>query len=194
MAFDASSALAYEYLVNQINLNMSNKRQADFTEKDFRLALGRFTTGVAIVTTTDPANNMPMGLTVSSFNSVSLEPPLILWCLRLASQNLQVFKNASHYNIHILANDQIDLAMQFSTAKVPDRFEGVDWELSETGVPLLSSKYCSAIFECATEQQHPAGDHLIMVGYVERCEHTNKLPLVFHAGTFDLTPTSRFAK
>lgn len=174
---------------------MSNKkRQADFTEKDFRLALGRFTTGVAIVTTTNPETKKPMGLTVSSFNSVSLNPPLILWCLRLASQNLEIFKNASHYNIHILANNQIDLAMQFSTAKVPDRFEGIDWEFSETDTPLLSPEYCSAIFECATEQHHPAGDHLIMVGYVERCLHTNKLPLVFHAGTFDLTPTSRLAK
>ncbi|MDO5667500.1 MAG: flavin reductase family protein [Alcaligenaceae bacterium] len=173
---------------------MSNKRQADFTEKDFRLALGRFTTGVAIVTTTDPATNMPMGLTVSSFNSVSLDPPLVLWCLRLASQNLQIFQQAEHYNIHILANDQIDLAMQFSTTKVPERFNGVEWQFNDTGAPLLSSNYCSAIFECANEQQHVAGDHLIMVGYVERCEHTNKLPLVFHAGTFDLTPTSRFGK
>ena len=173
---------------------MSTKRTADFTDKDFRLALGRFATGVAIVTTTNPDTGKPVGLTVSSFNSVSLEPPLVLWCLRLASYNLPVFKNARHYNIHILANDQIDLAMQFSTAKVPDRFADIDWEMSETNTPLLSAKYCAAIFECASEQQHPAGDHLIMVGYVERCEHTNKLPLVFHAGTFDLTPSSRFAK
>ena len=173
---------------------MSIKRQADFSEQDFRLALGRFATGVAIVTTTDPNNNTPMGLTVSSFNSVSLDPPMVLWCLRLASKNLELFKNSKHYTIHILANDQIDLAMQFSTAKVPNRFEGIDWEISETGTPLLSSEYCSAVFECANEQQHLAGDHLIMVGYVERCQHTNKLPLVFHAGTFDLTPTSRFSK
>lgn len=174
---------------------MSNKkRQADFTEDEFRLALGRFTTGVTIVTTTDPETKTPIGLTVSSFNSVSLNPPLVLWSLRLASHNLELFKNASHYNIHILANDQIDLAMQFSTAKTPDRFGGIDWEFSDNGAPLLSSNYCSAIFECANEQQHIAGDHLIMVGYVERCQHTNKLPLVFHAGTFDLTPTSRFGK
>ncbi|NLJ51830.1 MAG: flavin reductase family protein [Alcaligenaceae bacterium] len=173
---------------------MSNKHQTNFTEKDFRQALGRFATGVAIVTATDLTTGKPVGLTVSSFNSVSLDPPLVLWCLRLASQNLDLFKNTSHYNIHILANDQIDLAMQFSTAKVPDRFEGIDWELNKAGTPLLSTKYCSAIFECANEQQHPAGDHLIMVGYVENCQHTNKLPLVFHAGTFDLTPTSRFAK
>lgn len=173
---------------------MSIKRQADFSEQDFRLALGRFATGVAIVTTTDPETNTPMGLTVSSFNSVSLDPPMVLWCLRLASKNLELFKNSTHYNIHILSNDQIDLAMQFSTAKVPDRFEGIDWRFGESSAPLLSSEYCSAVFECANEQQHSAGDHLIMVGYVEHCEHTNKLPLVFHAGTFDLTPTSRFAK
>lgn len=173
---------------------MSIKRQADFSEQDFRLALGRFATGVAIVTTTDPESNTPVGLTVSSFNSVSLNPPMVLWCLRLVSKNLELFKNSQHYNIHILANDQIDLAMQFSTAKVPNRFEGIDWEFSETGTPLLSSEYCSAVFKCANEQHHVAGDHLIMVGYVERCQHTNKLPLVFHAGTFDLTPTSRFAK
>lgn len=173
---------------------MPNKRQANFSQQDFRLALGRFATGVAIVTATDSETNKPMGLTVSSFNSVSLDPPLVLWCLRLASQNLEQFKNSSHYSIHILANDQIDLAMQFSTAKVPDRFEGIDWSFSETGAPLLSPEYCSAVFECANEQHHLAGDHLIMVGSVERCQHTNKLPLVFHAGTFDLTPTSRFAK
>lgn len=173
---------------------MSIKRQANFSEKDLRLALGRFATGVTIITTTDPVAQKPLGLTVSSFNSVSLDPPLVLWSLRLASQNLEVFKQCSHYNIHVLANDQIDLAMQFSTAKTPDRFAGIEWTYNETGVPILSPNYCSAIFECANEQQHIAGDHQIMVGYVERCQHTNKLPLVFHAGTFDLTPTSRFAK
>lgn len=173
---------------------MSNKPQIDFSEKDFRQALGRFATGVAIVTVTDPESNTPVGLTVSSFNSVSLDPPLVLWCLRLASKNLELFKKCSHYNIHILANDQIDLAMQFSTAKIPNRFDGINWKFNENGAPLLSSEYCSAFFECANEQQHEAGDHMIMIAHVKDCKHTNKLPLVFHAGTFDLTPTSRFAK
>lgn len=161
----------------------------NFCETAFRNALGSFATGVTIVTTTDPNTNEPLGLTVNSFNSVSMEPPLILWCLRLTSANLEAFKRCSYYNIHVLAHDQQDLANTFARVKSPDRFEGIQWRMSSKGAPLLDSSYCTAWFECSHDQQLIVGDHLMLIGRVERCLHNDdQQPLIFHRGRFDLTP------
>jgi len=163
----------------------------DFDSRDFRSALGRFATGVTIVTATHPQEGHPIGLTVSSFNSVSLNPPLILWSLIKSSSNREAFEQIQRYNIHILNAEQLALARQFSTGSPQDRFHDVLWTPGTTSeqVPKLDDRYCSAWFECYNRNHYHEGDHMILIGEVERCHHIDSLPLVYHAGSFDLTPT-----
>lgn len=153
--------------------------------KAFRAALGRFATGVTLVTTRG-ADGRPIGLTVSSFNSVSLAPPLVLWSLSLGSSSQPYFDVATDYAINVLAADQIDLARLFSTRPLAERFDGVDWAPGVAGAPVIAG--CAAVFECRANARYLAGDHTIHVGDVLRCEHREVPPLVFHAGGFDLTP------
>ena len=147
----------------------------------FRNALGRFATGVAIVTALD-ADGHPVGLTVNSFSAVSLEPPLVLWCLDNRSHNLAAFSRASHHAINILAADQEELSNRFATWPA-DRFAGLDWHPGVGGAPVLPS--CCAVFEVANETAHAAGDHTIFIGRVERfAEQARPAPLLFHAGRY----------
>ena len=158
-----------------------------FGPTEFRRALGCFPTGVTIITTRG-LEGEPLGMTVSSFNSVSLSPPLVLWSLALSSSSRAAVEAASHYAIHILAADQAGIARQFAMpGRGADRFAGVPWRPNEHGVPILQGDY-AARFECVGRSQYVAGDHIILVGEVEHCEHTAALPLVFHAGGFHLTP------
>ena len=149
--------------------------------QDLRAALGRFATGVTIVTTR-AVDGSPVGLTVNSFNSVSLQPALVLWSLALRSNTLPVFRQAQHFAIHVLAASQRDLALRFATPGI-DRWAGVEHQPSPTGVPLLAGGV--ARFECRQHSQHTEGDHLIFVGAVERCEHrADARPLLYHGGRF----------
>lgn len=153
--------------------------QPAFTERDFRNALGQFATGVTVVTTLD-AQGHPVGMTVSSFNSVSLDPALVLWSLAKSSGCFPVFAQAQHYAIHVLASHHKELAMQFARRGV-DRFAGVAWEPNVQGVPLLAGAL--ATFECRARSQYAEGDHLIMVGEVLRCHHASQpAPLLYHRG------------
>jgi flavin reductase (DIM6/NTAB) family NADH-FMN oxidoreductase RutF len=157
----------------------------DFDSSAFRAALGRFATGVAIVTTLDD-KRQPVGLTVSSFNSVSLQPPLILWSLSLGSSSFAALDKCTSYTVNVLAAEQLDLARNFSTRKGADRFTGVPWRPGSNGSPIITGS--TAWFECYNRSKYHEGDHCIFVGEVERCGHTLAMPLVFHAGDFDLTP------
>ena len=153
--------------------------QPAFSERDFRNTLGQFATGVTVVTARSP-EGQPVGMTVSSFNSVSLHPPLVLWSLGNKVGSYPVFAQASHYNIHVLGAHQKDLALQFAQHGI-DRFAGVAWQPNAHGVPLLSD--CLASFECTAHSQHSAGDHLILIGHVLACQHTAGVaPLLYHAG------------
>lgn len=153
--------------------------QPAFTERDFRNALGQFATGVTVVTAVD-AQGHPTGMTVSSFNSVSLSPALVLWSLSHSAGLFPVFAQAKHYAIHVLASDQKDLALQFAQRGI-DRFAGVDWAPNAQGVPLLSDAL--ATFECRARSQYPEGDHLILVGEVLACRHASDTdPLLYHGG------------
>ena len=163
-------------------------RVADFDEKTFRNALGCFATGVAIVTTTHPETQQPLGLTISSFNSLSMNPPLVLWSLQNCSSLLDVYKHVPRYNIHILSATQLTLAVQFSQGNHTERFANIDYTLNQYGIPVLAQECTAAYFECYNKQQYLEGDHHIMIGQVEHCAHSARMPLVFHAGTFDLTP------
>ncbi|MFW8567158.1 flavin reductase family protein [Orrella sp. 11846] len=159
------------------------------TEQAFRKALGRFPTGVTIVTAQTPGQP-PVGLTVSSFNSVSLEPPLILWSLSCRSSSSCVFTESEHYVIHVLSSEQFDLAKRFSQGTQSSRFEGLPVTQTPSGVLRLDLEF-AAWFECRNVQHLQQGDHLLFLGEVQHCAHSDELPLIYHAGGYDLTPAGQ---
>ncbi len=156
-----------------------NQPQTD--TRALRNALGRFATGIAIVTAIDPGGH-PIGLTVNSFSAVSLQPALVLWCLDNGSHNLEAFRKASHHAINILSATQQDLSNRFATWPA-DRFVGLPWQAGAGGAPVFPD--CCASFEVANETAHAGGDHTIFVGRVEKYSEAAELaPLLFHAGQY----------
>ncbi|HEY0064672.1 MAG TPA: flavin reductase family protein [Telluria sp.] len=168
-------------------MNTRSPRAAarDFDEAQFRQALSQFATGVTVITTR-LADGSFRGLTASSFNSVSLDPPLVLWSLGNVANSLPVFSGNSHYVINVLGAEQAALAKRFSR-RTENPFEGVDYELSRTGQPIL--KGVSAWFECHNRSRYPEGDHVIFVGEVEDCAVHPQASLIFHSGQFGSTQT-----
>jgi flavin reductase (DIM6/NTAB) family NADH-FMN oxidoreductase RutF len=152
----------------------------EFDTHHFRSALSQFATGVTVITTRLPDGRF-FGLTASSFNSVSLDPPLVLWSLAQGASSMPVFTGNSYYVINVLAGDQAALAERFAM-RIDNRFEGVEFHLSHTGLPIL--KGGAAWFECHNRSRYPEGDHVIFVGEVERCDALPKPALVFHGGKF----------
>ena len=146
----------------------------------FRLALGRFVTGITVITTL-AKDGRPVGLTVNSFNSVSLDPPLVLWSIDRRGSFYDAFAGCARFAVNVLCADQRDLSRRF--AGIPDeRFEGVDIEPGQGGIPLL--KGCIAWFECRTRHRYDGGDHLILVGEVDRFEHHPGQELLYFAGQY----------
>jgi flavin reductase (DIM6/NTAB) family NADH-FMN oxidoreductase RutF len=140
-----------------------------------------FATGVTIVTARS-ASGERVGLTANSFNSVSLDPPLVLWSLGRAAASMAAFSNGMHYAINVLAADQQALAEQFA-AKGNDRWAGVAFTEGISGAPLLVGAV--ATFECFNRSQYTEGDHVIFVGEVERCaRRASASPLLYHGGKF----------
>lgn len=154
--------------------------QQNFDPKAFRQALGSFATGVTIITTRS-GDGEPVGLTVSSFNSVSLEPPLVLWSLAKSSLSLDIFENAEHWAVHVLSTEQADLSSRFAM-QGEDKFAGLELEDGVGNTPLLQS--CSARFQCKKAFQYEGGDHLIFVGEVVEFDRSETAPLVFHGGQY----------
>ncbi|MBI1891606.1 MAG: flavin reductase family protein [Burkholderiales bacterium] len=148
--------------------------------RHFRDALSQFATGVTIITTR-LADGTFIGLTATSFNSVSLDPPLVLWSLADTARSLPIFTANSHYVINVLAGDQVALAERFAT-RMDNRFEGIPVDLSATGLPIL--KGVAAWFECRNRSRYPEGDHVIFVGEVEHCDVQAQSALVFHNGRY----------
>ena len=163
---------------------------ADFDEHYFRSVLGRFPTGVTAITT-ETADKTPVGLTISSFHSLSLEPPLILWTLTKAASSVAHFRNASRYVVHILSAEQKGLAMRFARGPQPERFKDLPLTRAPGGTLMLDDSRSAAWLECFNVTQHEAGDHYIFIGQVERCHYQPVAPLVYHTGAFDLTPRAR---
>jgi flavin reductase (DIM6/NTAB) family NADH-FMN oxidoreductase RutF len=153
---------------------------AGFDTDYFRAALSQFATGITIVITRSPEGKL-QGLTVNSFNSVSLEPPLVLWSLSTRARCMVAFSAASHYIINVLAANQLELALRFSQ-NVADRFEDLDYDASPAGLPILRG--VAAWFECRNRSRYLEGDHVIFVGEVERCHVNPTQPLGFHGGKF----------
>lgn len=157
---------------------MSDDR--DDRARRFRSALGAFATGVTIVTTRDE-EGCDVGLTANSFNSVSLDPPMVLWSLAKSARSLPAFLEASHFAVHVLAADQEELSLRFAT-RGSEKFAGLDLERGPSQVPLLRG--CSARFQCRTAFRHEGGDHVIFVGAVESFDRSDRPPLVFHGGRY----------
>ncbi len=155
--------------------------QPNFSRQEFRTALGMFATGVTIVTART-ADGQLLGLTANSFNSVSLEPPLVLWSLSRSAASMAALSAGSHYAVNILAADQKELAERFAS-KREDRWSDVAFTDGVCGAPRLAG--AAATFECFNRSRYEEGDHVIFVGEVERCEHRAGVsPLLFHGGKF----------
>ena len=149
-------------------------------QREFRAALGHFATGITVVTTRSKSGEL-LGMTANSFNSVSLDPPLIIWSLGRRSRSLAAFENATRYAVNVLAHDQVDLARRFSRPHA-DRFAGVPYQLGDAAAPLIDG--CVAWLECRNHSRHPVGDHMLFVGEVETCACRPLPPLVWHDGRY----------
>lgn len=146
-----------------------------------RNALGCYATGVAVVTALADGDT-PVGLTVNSFTSVSLDPPLVLWSLSRRSPSRTAFEQASHFAVNVLTAEQQALSNRFATPR-PDKFAGVEWQRGHGGAPLLAD--CLAWFQCRRHLCHDGGDHIILLGRVEAFDHEpERDPLVFLTGRY----------
>ena len=167
-----------------MNTRSPRATERGFDSAHFRQALSQFATGVTVITTRLGDGSF-LGLTASSFNSVSLDPPLVLWSLGAGANSMPVFSGNSHYVINVLSAGQQDLALRFSRRTETNPFEGIDYELSRTGLPIL--KGVAAWFECHNRSRYPEGDHVIFVGEVEDCNVQPQAGLLFHGGRFGST-------
>jgi 3-hydroxy-9,10-secoandrosta-1,3,5(10)-triene-9,17-dione monooxygenase reductase component len=147
---------------------------------EFRAALGSFATGVTIVTT-KAADGSDVGMTANSFNSVSLDPPMVLWSIGKSALSQPAFAAANYFAVHILASDQEDLSNRFAR-RGEDKFQAIDLERGPGEIPLLPG--CAARFKCRTAYRYEGGDHDIIVGEVIEFDHFEKKPLLFHRGKY----------
>jgi 3-hydroxy-9,10-secoandrosta-1,3,5(10)-triene-9,17-dione monooxygenase reductase component len=154
--------------------------QASFDPQAFRAALGTFTTGVTIITTR-AADGSPVGITANSFNSVSLDPPLVLWSLAKTAKSLAVFEEGLHWNVHVLSAEQESLSGRFASPGA-DKFASLNLDLGISPAPLLPQ--CTARFQCRTAFRYDGGDHVIFVGEVLAYDRSELPPLVYQAGQY----------
>lgn len=153
-----------------------------FDPQAFRAALGTFTTGVTIITT-QTEEGAPVGITANSFNSVSLNPPLVLWSLSKQARSLPVFSSGKHWNVHVLSTEQETLSGRFAT-QGEDKFAEIELDNGVSAAPLLQN--CTARFQCRTAFQYEGGDHVIFVGEVLAFDHSDRAPLAFQSGQYAL--------
>jgi len=154
---------------------------APFTSQELRQGFASFATGVTVITCLDE-NNGHHGITISSFNTVSLEPPLILWNLKKHSRLMPWVELGKKHLIHVLERSQENLAMHFATVK-QDQFIGVEYKLAESG--LTQIEHCVAYYECETISVHTGGDHnIILAKVINLKNHPEKEPLIFARSKF----------
>ena len=152
-----------------------------FDAQAFRSALGCFATGITVVTAIAPSGEL-LGITANSFNSVSLDPPLVLFSLHRAAYSLGAFTDGGHFAVNILSETQHELSQRFAKALI-DKWSGVEYETWETGAPIL--KGCIAAFECRTRALYDGGDHVIFLGEVLRLRcATEGRPLLYYRGRY----------
>ena len=146
--------------------------------KFLRKSLGKYSTGVTVVTSIDNHRN-PIGMTVNSFTSVSLQPALVLWCIDKKQPSYNSFMNAEGYAVNILSKDQNDICYKFAS-QLDDKFENVDWKISENGFPLVKNSL--AWFDCKKWNYYSGGDHQILVGEVTSFDSFELEPLTYWNG------------
>ncbi|MDV7338673.1 flavin reductase family protein [Terasakiella sp. A23] len=150
-------------------------------QRDFRDALGKFATGITVVTTKDENENL-IGVTINSFASVSLEPPMVLFSLKNESQLCEIFTDTKNFNIGILSAGQEDISNLFAGSD-DNKFSNVGWKEGQNGVPVLSGTLAN--LECKRAAAHPGGDHTIFVGEVTNLEQSEKSePLLYYKGGY----------
>ena len=153
---------------------------APLDQQEFRKALSTFTTGVTIITAVAP-DGTPVGVTANSFNSVSLDPPLVLWSLAKSSRSLSAFDASPWWAVHILSADQDALSNRFAKSG-EHKFVDLPVETGAGGIPLLAG--CAARLQCKTSFKYEGGDHIIFVGEVVGLDRSDVPPLVFHGGKY----------
>jgi 4-hydroxyphenylacetate 3-hydroxylase, reductase component len=162
-----------------------------FDTHAFRRALGNFATGVTVVTAATE-DGRKVGVTANSFNSVSLDPPLILWSIDKRSSSHEVFEASGHFAVNVLAADQIDVSNNFARPS-DDRFAAIDFVPGPGGAPLLAD--CSARVHCEKYQQVDGGDHWIMIGKVLAFDDCGRSPLLYHQGAYSMVlPHTRMTR
>ena len=154
-----------------------------FESSEFRQALATFATGVTVITAASE-NGERVGVTANSFTSVSLDPPLILWCLASTSESLKIFQDVGYFSVNILAADQKTLSTHFAK-RLEDKFSKIPYKSGLGGAPLLEN--CITSLQCRSRQQYEVGDHWIFIGEVEKYETTAKEALLFHLGSYGLS-------
>jgi flavin reductase (DIM6/NTAB) family NADH-FMN oxidoreductase RutF len=153
----------------------------EFDQRAYRNALGNFATGVTIVTARASSGEL-MGMTANSFNSVSLDPPLILFSIDRKAYSLKTFEEAGSFAVNVLRDDQVDHSRIFAQP-LNDKWSGVTYETWETGAPIIAGTIAS--FDCKTYAIHDGGDHLIFVGRVLRFIHDPEgRPLLYFRGSY----------
>lgn len=153
---------------------------AELSTQLLRTALGRFASGVTIVSCR-AADGSPVGLTANSFSALSLQPPLILWSLRNVSPTLPAFLAAPHFAVNVLAEAQVELSRRFASP-LPDKFAEGLWSEGLGGAPVLAG--CAAVFECEQLSSQAVGDHVLFIGRVLAVSEAPLTPLVFQAGHY----------
>ncbi|ACO79378.1 Flavin reductase domain protein [Azotobacter vinelandii CA] len=159
---------------------MNTMNEQGFDSRAFRRALGNFATGITVVSAATDSGRLA-GVTANSFNSVSLDPPLVLWSIDKRSSSFSVFEEATHFAVNILAADQIDLSNHFARPQ-GDKFSSVVYEPGLSGAPLFSD--CSARFQCEKYQIVEGGDHWVLIGKVVAFDDFGRAPLLYHQGAY----------
>lgn len=169
----------------------TEEKQIQKKEALFKEVMGNYPTGVSVVTTMGEEGK-PVGLTINSFASVSLDPVLVLWSIDHGASSLQDFKKASRYAIHILAAEQTDICKTFAS-KDTDRFGMCEWNVSKNNVPIIADSF--AVLECKIFKQVEAGDHTILIGEVENINvSSDKEPMLYHRRQFGAIPSTFYIK
>jgi len=158
------------------------REKAQHDARDFRAALGCFPTGVCLVTTL-AADGRRVGLTANSFSSVSLDPPMVLWSLARSASCAPVFRDAEYFAINVLSARDAELSSHFARSG-EDKFVrfAARFRAGLGGAPVLDR--AAATFECHSRHRYYGGDHIIVIGVVERYAHSERAPLVFHRGRY----------
>ena len=166
-----------------------NNQTAEFDPKAFRRALGNFATGITVVTAQTP-DGAKTGVTANSFNSVSLDPALVLWSIDKRSGSCEIFDKASHFAVNVLAADQIDVSNHFARPS-DDKFSTIDFAEGFGEAPILNDT--AACFQCESYETVDGGDHWILIGKVVAFEDAGRAPLIYHQGSYSVVmPHTRF--